>query len=247
MILAIVPVVVFAVVYQPVVVETVVVVGRPAVEMMPTSPPPFAELASPFSYTGKAKSNEPALTSRIEPYLTVLPGVWLVGSLLTLGSVATGLIGVERLRRSSLTLEAAGSPIAVGRYGRFAGDRWEGRRRGVRPDRRTDPDRGRQTLDPLAVFSPLWMERRSDRDGLASRVGPSSTPRQPCQPDAEVRGIPALFSPCDLVALGLGSPLYANSAATGSWSLAPESRTPTRNCWQAWPAMNRGRNVSLWR
>jgi beta-lactamase regulating signal transducer with metallopeptidase domain len=44
--------------------------------------------------------------SRFEPLVSYLPGVWLSGSLMTLALLATGLVGVERLRRSSRPIEA---------------------------------------------------------------------------------------------------------------------------------------------
>ena len=46
----------------------------------------------------------PAL-SRFEPLVGYLPGVWLIGSLGTLMLIATGLFGVERLRRTSRPLD----------------------------------------------------------------------------------------------------------------------------------------------
>ncbi|MGO9466313.1 MAG: M56 family metallopeptidase [Isosphaeraceae bacterium] len=46
------------------------------------------------------------LASRFEPLVAYLPGVWLAGSIATLAMLATGLVGVERLRRSSRPLEA---------------------------------------------------------------------------------------------------------------------------------------------
>ncbi|MDG3004789.1 M56 family metallopeptidase [Paludisphaera mucosa] len=42
----------------------------------------------------------------LDPWVAILPGVWFVGSLLTLASLATGLVGVERLRRAGLPLES---------------------------------------------------------------------------------------------------------------------------------------------
>lgn len=45
------------------------------------------------------------VSSRFKPLVDYLPGIWLAGSLVTLGLLATGLIGVEQLRRSSLLLE----------------------------------------------------------------------------------------------------------------------------------------------
>ena len=45
------------------------------------------------------------LSARFEPMVAYLPGVWLSGSMVTLALLATGLVGVERLRRSSRPLE----------------------------------------------------------------------------------------------------------------------------------------------
>ncbi|WP_406694243.1 M56 family metallopeptidase [Singulisphaera sp. Ch08] len=45
------------------------------------------------------------ISSRFAPLVGYLPGVWLTGSLATLALLATGLIGVEQLRRSSVLLE----------------------------------------------------------------------------------------------------------------------------------------------
>jgi beta-lactamase regulating signal transducer with metallopeptidase domain len=46
------------------------------------------------------------VSSRFEPMVGYLPGLWLSGSMVTLALLATGLVGVERLRRSSRPLEA---------------------------------------------------------------------------------------------------------------------------------------------
>jgi beta-lactamase regulating signal transducer with metallopeptidase domain len=50
--------------------------------------------------------------SRFEPLVGYLPGVWLAGSMATLALLATGLIAVERLRRSSRSLDADTDSIA---------------------------------------------------------------------------------------------------------------------------------------
>ncbi len=110
MVLAIAPCVVFAIVYRPAAAVAGAgaqsTFGRPTIEMA-ASPiqPALADPPLPRSAITDQQT-QPSLTSWFERYVTVLPGVWLVGSLLTLGSLAMGLIGVERLRRSSLTLEA---------------------------------------------------------------------------------------------------------------------------------------------
>ncbi|AMV38166.1 M56 family metallopeptidase [Planctomyces sp. SH-PL62] len=46
----------------------------------------------------------------LDPWIGILPGVWLGGSALTLAWLAAGLVGVERLRRSGLPLESG--PVA---------------------------------------------------------------------------------------------------------------------------------------
>ena len=57
--------------------------------------------------------------SRFEPLVGYLPGVWLSGSLATLALLATGLVGVERLRRSSRPLEADAIAAAMPGAGRL--------------------------------------------------------------------------------------------------------------------------------
>ncbi len=64
------------------------------------APPP----AVAANQVAQAIAPTPALTplsARFEPLVGYLPAVWLAGSVATLGLVATGLLGVERLRRSS--------------------------------------------------------------------------------------------------------------------------------------------------
>jgi|GEM_PF-2702463 len=105
MALAITPFVVFAVVHRPVVVVAEVV----AMEQTSSGANTFASDNDPISATSPLPSipspPAPPRGSWVEPILTILPGFWLVGSLLTLASLATDLIGVERLRRASVPLE----------------------------------------------------------------------------------------------------------------------------------------------
>jgi len=70
-----------------------------------TAPLPALELRRPGAGLPAAPAPAP-LSSRFEMLIPYLPGVWLSGSLVTLALVATGLVGVERLRRSSRPLEA---------------------------------------------------------------------------------------------------------------------------------------------
>ena len=108
--LAVTPFIVFAVVHRPVAIAVAVAVEsnsndgtqfRGGGQTFSLDPPPVPSVPPPPA---------PPRGSWVEPIVTVLPGVWLAGSLLTLGSLATGLIGVERLRRSSVPLEIG--PIA---------------------------------------------------------------------------------------------------------------------------------------
>jgi len=109
MVLAATPIIVFAVVHRPVVVVETVAVEQPSAStIIFSSETPTISEAPPLPSIPMPPA--PPRGSWIEPIVTVLPGVWLVGSLLTLGSLATGLIGVERLRRSSVPLESG--PIA---------------------------------------------------------------------------------------------------------------------------------------
>lgn len=76
-----------------------------------TSPvvPPDLGFGRPVSGRDVAPPTVPS-PSRFEPVVGYLPGVWLAGSLATLALLATGLAGVEGLRRSSVALEAG--PVA---------------------------------------------------------------------------------------------------------------------------------------
>ena len=72
---------------------------------------PIVHLAGARTAAGRASNryrrHRPSpFLSRFEPLVGYLPGLWLSGSLMTLALLATGLIGVEGLRRSSRPLEA---------------------------------------------------------------------------------------------------------------------------------------------
>lgn len=105
MVLATAPFVVFAVVHRPVVV-TDATATQPisSNNIIFTSDATRIAEAPPLSFPPTPPATPRA--SWIERIVPLLPGVWLVGSLLTLGSLATGLVGVERLRRSSVPLES---------------------------------------------------------------------------------------------------------------------------------------------
>lgn len=109
MVLAITPFVIFAVVHRPVPITDGAAIKPELTNniILTSDPSPIAE-APPLSFSPTPPT--PLRASRVEPILTLLPGVWLVGSLLTLGSLATGLVEVERLRWSSVPLESG--PIA---------------------------------------------------------------------------------------------------------------------------------------
>ena len=67
--------------------------------------PPALELRRPELEPPTVTPASP-IASRLEPLVGYLPGIWLSGSLATLALIATGLIGVEGLRRSSRRLES---------------------------------------------------------------------------------------------------------------------------------------------
>ncbi len=69
-----------------------------------SSPWPALELHRPVVEPVSPMVRAPS-SSRFEPLVGYLPGVWLSGSLFTLAALATGLVGVERLRRVSLSLD----------------------------------------------------------------------------------------------------------------------------------------------
>jgi hypothetical protein len=77
-------------------------VGPATVQVEP--PPAFDRRRPDFDPPAPAPTS--TIASRLEPLVGYLPGVWLSGSMATLALIATGLIGVEGLRRSSRRLES---------------------------------------------------------------------------------------------------------------------------------------------
>jgi beta-lactamase regulating signal transducer with metallopeptidase domain len=74
-------------------------------DQTPPLPAPDLERAS----IGLDPTASPApVAARFELLVGYLPGIWLSGSLATLALIATGLVGVERLRRSSRPLGTGG-------------------------------------------------------------------------------------------------------------------------------------------
>ncbi len=97
------PMVILAWVYEP-----PVAVNTPiAVENVPIEETSFVTHDSIVKTTDShvvlapERRNRVPVQSRLEPVVGFLPWVWLAGSCLTLVSLALGVIGVERLRRSS--------------------------------------------------------------------------------------------------------------------------------------------------
>jgi beta-lactamase regulating signal transducer with metallopeptidase domain len=107
--LTIAPALLFAWLYRPDPTAVMPPVGRiaPTDERVtaPASSPPAINLSRP-DVVPLAEAPMAPFSSRFEPLVGYLPGVWLFGSMATLALLATGLIGVERLRRSSRFLEA---------------------------------------------------------------------------------------------------------------------------------------------
>lgn len=98
------PFAIFAALYEPP--STMAIPAAPAV---PGAASPNIRLAagpSPQILTGRPPlEHRPARTpSRVEALVPYLPWVWIGGSLSTLALLAAGLVGVERLRRSSRPL-----------------------------------------------------------------------------------------------------------------------------------------------
>jgi beta-lactamase regulating signal transducer with metallopeptidase domain len=109
--LTVAPAVLFAWLYRPAIAADppIAPAGRVAAANGPATgvatPLPALDLSR--SGDGPPAGQAPApLSDRFEPLVGYLPGVWLSGSLATLALVATGLVGVERLRRSSQPLNA---------------------------------------------------------------------------------------------------------------------------------------------
>ena len=100
------PAVLFACLYRPdpATVPDPARAGRVTIPAGPATaqadPPPALDRRRPGLNLLPAAPASP-IASRLEPLVGYLPGVWLSGSLATLALIATGLIGVEGLRRSS--------------------------------------------------------------------------------------------------------------------------------------------------
>ncbi len=109
--LALAPGVIFARLYHPETTTTATATAARTAEPgadSPALPDLLPALASHRAAVPPAPESAPitTLAARFEPMVGYLPGVWLSGSLATLGLIATGLVGVDRLRRSSRPLEA---------------------------------------------------------------------------------------------------------------------------------------------
>jgi beta-lactamase regulating signal transducer with metallopeptidase domain len=103
------PFVLFAIVYRPDEAAglPVVVPPRIAHPAEPSAPQNGSELAIEVRQSNAERAATRSADSVGSPFgslVTYLPGVWLAGSLLTLALLATGLVGVERLRRASVLL-----------------------------------------------------------------------------------------------------------------------------------------------
>ena len=106
------PVVLFAWLYRgdP---ETGPVIAQAGRIMQPDGPTVHGETALPdLGPTRRdleplAAGPRASIAARFEPVVGYLPGVWLGGSIATLALLATGLIGVERLRWSSRPIETS--------------------------------------------------------------------------------------------------------------------------------------------
>ncbi len=110
--LALAPGVIFVRLYRPETATTLVPAPAPRLGEPVSSPPALPALMTALDSHRVAIPPAPmsapitTLAARFEPVVALLPGVWLSGSLATLALVATGLVGVDRLRRSSRPLEA---------------------------------------------------------------------------------------------------------------------------------------------
>ncbi|MHB1556467.1 MAG: M56 family metallopeptidase [Isosphaeraceae bacterium] len=110
--LALAPGVLFARLYRPEAVTTPTSVPVPRLAEPGADSPALPDLSPALASHRLAAPPAPvaapimAFAARFEPMVGYLPGVWLSGSLATLALVATGLVGVDRLRRSSRPLEA---------------------------------------------------------------------------------------------------------------------------------------------
>ena len=88
---------------------------------------------------------------RLESLVPYLPSFWLAGSCSTLSMLATGLIGVHRLRRSSRLLESGEIPRRLRMLGRFAGDCAARQCRHLRPPGRAGLGGNRPAADSSAA------------------------------------------------------------------------------------------------
>lgn len=104
------PFIVFAWIYQP-----DLTARSTSAWVRHNASPAKEEAAAQIAYPSALKRQQPAVESavigstspifsRFAPVVGYLPGVWLTGSLATLALLATGLVGVEQLRRSSVPL-----------------------------------------------------------------------------------------------------------------------------------------------
>ncbi len=114
MLVAVSPVVIFLGVFEPDSIVTVGQVGSAgtaqranvAVSSFSESVMATRSRSKGFAMIGPTGSGR----SRIESLIPFLPAIWLAGSLSTLFMLATGLIGVARLRRSSRIIESGAIP-----------------------------------------------------------------------------------------------------------------------------------------
>lgn len=105
------PMVIFGQIYEPPLpVSQPILVGNSAIEKTSsiTHEPAIEAAQAPRLLAAGGFVREPS-RNRFQPVVALLPWFWMAGSCLTLLSLAAGLIGVERLRRSSRRI--AGSAI----------------------------------------------------------------------------------------------------------------------------------------
>ena len=120
--------------------------------ILPARPDPRALLVNP--------STRDLRQPRVNALVPYLPWLWMSGSLSTLVMLATGLIGVEQLRRSSRLVEAGDLPRRVD-AGRFARDRPARRYRHMRPLGDAGADRDRQAAHSSAAGCLEQLEHRA--------------------------------------------------------------------------------------
>jgi beta-lactamase regulating signal transducer with metallopeptidase domain len=132
LILAAAPGIIFALVYEPRFPPAAVTV-RPDATSQSGQPTAIA-FPEPVSGTHPGHNVSPLATtehagrSRLDKLVSCLPGIWLGGSMLTMAALATGLVGVERLRRSGQFLNDGDIPL---RCRELAGSLGVARRVGV--------------------------------------------------------------------------------------------------------------------